>query len=98
MFAGGLKNGIEQLSNLLGSAFPSDFQNLRSDRMFRSAGDRGSPVARVWGFFMSVFLFWDAVRVQPSPHGKAPDGGRGPGLLRFQMGEPVTEGSAVTIA
>jgi hypothetical protein len=39
VFAGGLKNGIEHLSNLLGSAFPSDFLNLRFDRMFRWAFD-----------------------------------------------------------
>jgi hypothetical protein len=34
VFAGGLKNGIERLSNLLGSAFPSDFLNSRFDRVF----------------------------------------------------------------
>jgi hypothetical protein len=34
VFAGGLKNGIEHLSNLLGSAFPSDFLNLQFDRVF----------------------------------------------------------------
>ena len=36
MFAGGLKDGIEHLSNLLGSAFPSEFLNLRFDRVFLS--------------------------------------------------------------
>jgi hypothetical protein len=39
VFAGGLKNGIEHLPNLLGSAFPSDFLNLRFGRMFRRAFD-----------------------------------------------------------
>jgi hypothetical protein len=34
VFGGGLKNGIEHLSNLLGSAFPSDFLNLQFDRVF----------------------------------------------------------------
>ena len=37
MFAGGLKNGIQRLSNLLGSTFPSDFLNLRFDSVFRKA-------------------------------------------------------------
>jgi uncharacterized protein YjbJ (UPF0337 family) len=37
VFAGGLKNGIERLSNLLGSTFPSDFLNLRFDSVFRKA-------------------------------------------------------------
>jgi hypothetical protein len=40
----------------------------------------------------------DDSRVGWMQHGKAPDGGRGPGLLRFRMGGPVTEGSAVTIS
>jgi len=36
VFAGGLKNGIEHLSNLLGSAFPSDFLNLQFEKVFRA--------------------------------------------------------------
>jgi hypothetical protein len=34
VFAGGLKDGIEHLSNLLGSAFPSDFLNLQFEQVF----------------------------------------------------------------
>jgi hypothetical protein len=37
VFGGGLKNGIEHLSNLLGSAFPSDFC-LTCDLIGRSDG------------------------------------------------------------
>jgi hypothetical protein len=40
VFGGGSKNGIGNLSNLLGSAFPVRFLlNLRFDRAFRWAGD-----------------------------------------------------------
>jgi hypothetical protein len=34
VFAGGVKDGIEHLSSLLGSAFPSDFLNLQFEQVF----------------------------------------------------------------
>jgi hypothetical protein len=59
VFAGGLKDGIEHLFNLLGSAFPSYFLNLRFDRVFLASLGRLRRAEGIWGlcFFQAVVLY-----------------------------------------
>jgi hypothetical protein len=55
--------------------------------------DRSSEPARIkfWAQRHPIRLV-ALDQTSPKLYGKAPDGGRGPGLFRFQIGEPVTVG------